>query len=134
MLLPMCYIGHSSPLLPRSSSIGTPFVHPHHLSPFSRLFSMCVRHVHSGYERSTICFRNFHSRSGVESGDSFPRDYRKKSSTANPIDIIHPEALGGIINRGVFWWLNSLLFNGSSKILRQEDLFPLDPELSAALL
>lgn len=54
----------------------------------------------------------------------------KKTLLRDPCRLYSPEALGGIINQSVFWWLNSLLLSGSSKILRQEDLFPLDPELN----
>ncbi|KAK9417306.1 putative ABC transporter,multidrug resistance associated protein [Seiridium unicorne] len=40
-----------------------------------------------------------------------------------------PEVLGSIINRSVFWWLNKLMLHGSSNVLSQEDLMPLDPQL-----
>ncbi|CAH0043540.1 unnamed protein product [Clonostachys solani] len=45
-----------------------------------------------------------------------------------------PEALGGIMNRSVFWWINSLLHRGSGSILKQSDLFPLDPDLQSLQL
>ncbi|KFA48354.1 hypothetical protein S40293_04500 [Stachybotrys chartarum IBT 40293] len=45
-----------------------------------------------------------------------------------------PEALGGILNRSVFWWLNSLLRSGSSKELSLDDLFDLDEDLTTKIL
>lgn len=45
-----------------------------------------------------------------------------------------PEALGSAVNRGVFWWLNSLLLRGSSKSLTNDDLFDLDDNLRSESL
>lgn len=45
-----------------------------------------------------------------------------------------PEALGGIVNRSVFWWLNSLLIRGYSKPLVLGDLFGLDEDLKSETL
>ena len=41
------------------------------------------------------------------------------------------ESTSGIFNRSVFWWLNSLLVEGSGKVLSQEDLFPVDKVLDS---
>ncbi|KYK61504.1 hypothetical protein DCS_02646 [Drechmeria coniospora] len=40
-----------------------------------------------------------------------------------------PEALGGIFNRSVCWWLNKLLLRDSATALGRGDLMPLDPLL-----
>lgn len=42
-----------------------------------------------------------------------------------------PEALGGILNRSIFWWINSLLIKGSTTRLQLKDLFSLDEKLSS---
>lgn len=55
----------------------------------------------------------------------------KKNSLQAPYQAFSPESLVGIYNRSVFWWLNSLLWRGSHNVLRPEDLFPLDTELSS---
>ena len=48
--------------------------------------------------------------------------------------IILPEALGGIFNRIVFWWLNDLFLNGYRRILQFDDLDETDEELTAGAL
>jgi ATP-binding cassette subfamily C (CFTR/MRP) protein 1 len=40
-----------------------------------------------------------------------------------------PEETMGVFGRSVFWWLNSLFWWGSRRILTSDDLFPLDREL-----
>ncbi|KAL2871704.1 P-loop containing nucleoside triphosphate hydrolase protein [Aspergillus lucknowensis] len=45
-----------------------------------------------------------------------------------------PEAVAGIANRAFFWWLNPLFFMGFFKLLRVEDLYPLDKRLESARL
>ena len=45
-----------------------------------------------------------------------------------------PEALGGIFNRSVFWWLNNLFRNGYGRILQFDDMYVVDEELSAEIL
>lgn len=45
-----------------------------------------------------------------------------------------PEAIGGIFNRGFFWWLNSLFNRGFSKLLVLDDLFTLDRKLATTAL
>ncbi|KAF2664072.1 P-loop containing nucleoside triphosphate hydrolase protein [Microthyrium microscopicum] len=42
-----------------------------------------------------------------------------------------PQETGGIFNRSVFWWLNSLFLQGYRKVLTLNDLFQLDEELSS---
>lgn len=45
-----------------------------------------------------------------------------------------PEATAGFYNRAVFWWLNPLFKIGFTGVLRVEDLFLLDKELSSERL
>ncbi|CAI7603846.1 hypothetical protein PCG10_001957 [Penicillium crustosum] len=45
-----------------------------------------------------------------------------------------PEATAGFYNRAVFWWLNPLFKIGFTGVLRVEDLFALDKELSSERL
>lgn len=42
-----------------------------------------------------------------------------------------PEALGSVLNRSVFWWINSLLIKGSSTRLYISDLFNIDNRLTS---
>ncbi|KAF4951397.1 hypothetical protein FSARC_12927 [Fusarium sarcochroum] len=53
----------------------------------------------------------------------------KRRLLKSPYSAYPPEALGGIVNRSVFWWLNSLLLKGSSSRLQMDHLFDLDQEL-----
>ncbi|WYZ44670.1 hypothetical protein EsH8_VII_001106 [Colletotrichum jinshuiense] len=45
-----------------------------------------------------------------------------------------PELLAGILDRTFFWWINSILAQGNQKILTEDNLPPLDPQLSSELL
>lgn len=45
-----------------------------------------------------------------------------------------PEQLAGVLNRTFFWWINSILFQGSRDILTGNSLPPIDPALSSKLL
>jgi ATP-binding cassette subfamily C (CFTR/MRP) protein 1 len=45
-----------------------------------------------------------------------------------------PEAIAGIYNRSVFWWLNSLFRRGFRKILTLDDLYTLDKHLRSTYL
>jgi len=55
----------------------------------------------------------------------------KRSFLRIPYNLYSPEALSGIFNRSVFWWLNSLFFKGYRSILQAEDLYDTDQELSS---
>lgn len=45
-----------------------------------------------------------------------------------------PEATSGIYSRSFFWWLNSLIRLGFSRVLGIDDLFVLDKHLEASYL
>jgi len=59
----------------------------------------------------------------------------QKRSILRPEYLVYPpEAVSGIINRSLFWWLNVLFLRGYSKTLRLDDLFTLDKHLMARYL
>lgn len=45
-----------------------------------------------------------------------------------------PEAIAGIYNRSIFWWLNVLFLRGFRKNFSLDDLFPLDKHLESTYL
>lgn len=45
-----------------------------------------------------------------------------------------PEDASSFVNRSVFWWFNTLPFRGAKQDLVVEDLFPLNHDLSSAVL
>ncbi|KAJ3531278.1 hypothetical protein NM208_g8949 [Fusarium decemcellulare] len=53
----------------------------------------------------------------------------KRSILKPPYSSYSPEAISGVLNRSVFWWINALLVRGSSSRLGLKDLFDLDLEL-----
>ncbi|KAH8599078.1 ABC transporter-like protein [Bisporella sp. PMI_857] len=55
----------------------------------------------------------------------------KRQILKEPYSQYSPEALGGVLNRSLFWWLNSLLIKGSCTRLELDDLFPLDEKLTS---
>ncbi|KAE8310638.1 P-loop containing nucleoside triphosphate hydrolase protein [Aspergillus transmontanensis] len=57
--------------------------------------------------------------------------FQKRHLLKGPYSHYLSDALGSIYNRSVFWWLNSLLLQGSSHIFQQQDLPPLDPKLAS---
>lgn len=44
---------------------------------------------------------------------------------------ISPESASGVYSKGVFYWLNSLLWKGFGSILAVDDLYPLDADLKS---
>ncbi|KAH8593398.1 putative ATP-binding cassette transporter [Bisporella sp. PMI_857] len=42
-----------------------------------------------------------------------------------------PEATSGIYSRSFFWWLNSLMTTGYQRIISNEDLYPIDDEMTS---
>lgn len=45
-----------------------------------------------------------------------------------------PEEMSGILNRGVFYWLNRLIVQGAREVLLDEDLYALHHDISTASL
>lgn len=55
----------------------------------------------------------------------------KQKYLVPPFSTYPPEALGGMVNRLAFWWLNRLLARGARGLLNPANLFPIDPSLRA---
>ncbi|EAA65334.1 hypothetical protein AN0015.2 [Aspergillus nidulans FGSC A4] len=60
--------------------------------------------------------------------------WQKRAILKDKYRAYPPEALAGLANRVLFWWLNPLFFKGYFKLLRVEDLYPLDKRLESARL
>lgn len=45
-----------------------------------------------------------------------------------------PEVTSGIYSRSFFWWLNTLMTTGFRRVIQNEDLYPIDEEMSSAFL
>lgn len=45
-----------------------------------------------------------------------------------------PEATSGIYSRSFFWWLNNLMTTGFSRIIKNEDLYPIDDDMASSFL
>ena len=58
----------------------------------------------------------------------------KRSILLGQFMDLPPEAISGIYNRSLFWWLNPLFWKGFSKILRIGDLYSIDEELKSSAL
>ncbi|CZT07287.1 related to multidrug resistance protein [Rhynchosporium agropyri] len=56
----------------------------------------------------------------------------KRHILSKPYSEYPSEALSGVLNKMVFWWINSLLLRGFSARLEMDDLFGLDKKLSYA--
>ncbi|RDW82931.1 cyclic peptide transporter [Coleophoma crateriformis] len=51
-----------------------------------------------------------------------------------PYRHVSPEATSGIYSRAFFWWLNKIMMVGFRRVIRDEDLFPLEDDLSSIVL
>lgn len=60
--------------------------------------------------------------------------FEKRSFLKDPYNRYPPEALAGVINTSLFWWLNTLIQNGHRNLLRLGDLFDTDKALSSSSL
>jgi ATP-binding cassette subfamily C (CFTR/MRP) protein 1 len=47
---------------------------------------------------------------------------------------ISPEATSGIYSRASFWWLNEIMTTGFRRVIHEEDLFPVEDEISSIVL
>lgn len=59
--------------------------------------------------------------------------FEKRSFLIEPYNIYPPEALAGVLNRSLFWWLNMLIQKGRRNVLSLGDLYDTDKELSSFL-
>ncbi|KAK6611684.1 ABC transporter [Botrytis cinerea] len=60
--------------------------------------------------------------------------FEKRSFLKDPYNRYPPEALAGVINASLFWWLNTLIQNGHRNLLSLGDLFDIDQALSSSSL
>jgi ATP-binding cassette subfamily C (CFTR/MRP) protein 1 len=47
---------------------------------------------------------------------------------------VSPEATSGIYSRAFFWWLNKIMTTGFRRVIRVEDLFPVEDDLGSIVL
>ncbi|MAD85034.1 MAG: hypothetical protein CL912_18905 [Deltaproteobacteria bacterium] len=45
-----------------------------------------------------------------------------------------PEATSGIYSRSLFWWFNGLMRIGYRRVVKKEDMFPIDEEMKSSFL
>ncbi|PVH78403.1 putative ATP-binding cassette transporter [Cadophora sp. DSE1049] len=45
-----------------------------------------------------------------------------------------PEATSGIYSRSLFWWLNGLMRIGYERVVKEDDMFPIDEEMRSSFL
>ena len=55
----------------------------------------------------------------------------KRDILLAPYSHYSPEATSGIYSRSFFWWLNPLFRTGYSRIIADEDLYPIDDDMSS---
>ena len=60
--------------------------------------------------------------------------WEKRPILLSQYQYLSPEATSGILARGVFWWLNSLMRTGFTRSLTEHDLLPIHDSLAARTL
>ncbi|KAJ5968505.1 ABC transporter integral membrane type 1 [Penicillium viridicatum] len=60
--------------------------------------------------------------------------WEKRPILLSQYQYLSPEATSGILARGVFWWLNSLMRTGFTRSLTDHDLLPIHDSLAARTL
>ena len=58
----------------------------------------------------------------------------KRKRLPSQYSYLPPESTASLFNRGLFWWLNPLLWRGYRTLLGPSDLFPTDPNMSSRSL
>lgn len=58
----------------------------------------------------------------------------KRGILLKPYQNLSPEETSGIYNRSLFFWLNWLMATGFRRLLQNDDLYPVDREMSSAVL
>jgi hypothetical protein len=58
----------------------------------------------------------------------------KRGILLGPYQEYSPEATSGIYSRSFFWWLNKLMTTGYRRVIQNEDLYPIDDEMTSAFL
>jgi len=60
--------------------------------------------------------------------------HEKRSFLKHPYNLYPPEALAGVINRSLIWWLNMFFQKGGASVLSLSDLYDTDAALSSSSL
>lgn len=71
---------------------------------------------------------------GVKLALTITEAIEKRRILLEPYRDVHPEATSGIYSRAFFWWLNTLMTIGFRRIIRVDDLFPIEDEMSSTIL
>lgn len=58
----------------------------------------------------------------------------KRRILLSPYQNANPETISGIYSRAFFWWLNTIMTIGFRRIIRADDLFPIEGEMSSSVL
>lgn len=76
----------------------------------------------------------FTSTVGVKLFLTITEAIEKRAILLQPYRDILPEATSGIYSRAFFWWLNTLLTIGFRRIIRANDIFPIEDGMSSMAL
>ncbi|KAJ5107721.1 hypothetical protein N7456_004396 [Penicillium angulare] len=58
----------------------------------------------------------------------------KRKILLSPYRDLSPEETSGIYSRSFFFWLNQLMTSGFSRVLRNQDLYPIDSDMTSEVL
>jgi ATP-binding cassette subfamily C (CFTR/MRP) protein 1 len=47
---------------------------------------------------------------------------------------LSPEEFSGVYSRGLFWWLNKIIWAGTKHVLKPMDLYPITKDMTATIL
>jgi ABC-type multidrug transport system fused ATPase/permease subunit len=76
----------------------------------------------------------FASMVGVKAMVLFAEATEKRAILLEPYQNLSPEETSGIYSRSFFFWLNWLMTTGFRRLLQNNDLYPVDREMSSAVL
>ena len=71
---------------------------------------------------------------GVKLALAIAESIEKRQLLLRPYWDAHPEVTSGIYRRAFFWWLNTLMTIGFRRVIRADDLFPIQDEMSSTVL
>jgi ABC-type multidrug transport system fused ATPase/permease subunit len=76
----------------------------------------------------------FSSMMGVKIMVLLAEAIEKRSILLEPYRYLSPEETSGLYSKSFFFWLNQLLTTGSSRLLRNKDLYPIDRDMKSEVL
>jgi ATP-binding cassette subfamily C (CFTR/MRP) protein 1 len=65
---------------------------------------------------------------------SFSSSIREIYTASFAVKDLSPEEFSGIYSRGLFWWLNKMIWAGTKQILKPMDLYPITKDMAAETL